>query len=229
MSNHNNIVIIISTINTTYGKFTVPERFHQTLKTIMSVRNNIPDAYIIFIDNSSRPIHNDHKSIINQYVDIMELMEPNLFTIYSNGINSKGLGEAFTMYRALQIIKDNNISSNRIFKISARYNLTDTFNLKEYDDYKHKYTFKINPWDVSDDNWITRKTVIYFETRLWSFCSSLLLEIMGLLPHILHNMLTQTGNYEQSLHRLIPHNKVIELNEAHIEGITADTGVYKYE
>jgi hypothetical protein len=231
--------IVTSTIDTPHGVFSVEERYNQTLDTFKSIRKHVPNAKIVFIDNSSTPLFSrisnpecyseKFRIEMEELVDLWCPVLPNLFTIYSNGINSKGLGELYMMYEAVKLIEENKLIGKRIFKLSGRYKLTDTFDLTEYDNYVGKYTFKINPWDMSNDNWVTKETVIYFETRLWSFCRSQFNDVKYLLPHILHYMLTVDHNYEKTLHAILPHENVIELTEAHVEGHTADTGVYKYE
>ena len=77
----------------------------------------------------------------------------------------------------------------RVFKLSGRYRLAESFDISFYDnpDLAGKYAFKINEWDVSTDNFRTdRRRVVYFETRLYSFCGSLFYEYAEIVKANFH-------------------------------------------
>ena len=211
-------------------------RFNETLKTIESIKTKITNVKIVLVDNSSQQLDNKLVEILSNKVNIFHQVEHNIFTLFSNNIGSKGIGEAYIMSVALSLIKQNNLIGKRIFKITGRYLLADSFDIKIYDDFSFigSYAFKINQWDVSSDNFINhRETVTYFETRLWSFCYQLFDEYIKLLDKIFAMMVSNIGrplcNYERSHYYTIPHDKVVEIKTMHVEGITANTGVYKFE
>lgn len=211
-------------------------RFEQTLETLKSIREKVSLVKIIFIDNSLIPLTQEQKDQILPFVDYFEQMEHNLFTIFCNEIGSKGLGEIYMMERALKIIEDNNLIGKRIFKITARYKLADSFDISFYEspELYFKYAHKVNQWDVSLDNFTNhRERVVYFETRLWSFCYTLLQEYKQILKIIFKIMIENYGkpmcNLEMCHWKIIPHKKLYELEHAHVEGYTADNGIYKFE
>jgi len=223
--------IVLSTINTTLGKIDTSTRFAQTLDTLNSIRDKVPNSKIVFIDNSIDSLTSEQTAILKSQVDVFKAIDHNLFTLAANYNGLKGEGELYLMYEAIKLIKQHNLISNRIFKISGRYFLNKYFNIEYYlnPDYYNKYIFKINVWDVSWDNFITKKTVIYFETRLWSFCSSLLNEYERLMPIIFNYMIKIEDNLEMSLYSLLDHNKIVEFDVIGVTGISADTGIIKIE
>lgn len=221
--------IVLSTINTTFGAFTPEERFNQTLRTLESIKEKIPNVKIVFIDNSTEPLKPEWKWAIAKEVNVFHQFKHNICTRYFNNIGAKGTGEICLMEKAMELIREHKLIGKRIFKISGRYFLRDSFDINEYDKAEGKYVFRVNMWDVSKDNWITKERVIYFETRLWSLCHTLFDEYESMIQTIFTYMVDVEHNLEKSLFRLIPHEKLYELNEMHLEGWTADTGIIKIE
>lgn len=225
----NNTFIVLSTINASSGVFTPENRFKQTLTTLDSIHNKVPGAKIYFLDNSINPLEYNKEKEIRNRVDIFDTIEHNIFTRMIDG--SCGFGEAYMMPIALEKLKYHGILGDRVFKLSGRYFLQPSFDISKYDipELFGKYTFKINQWDVSKDNFrVHREIVTYFETRLWSFCSSLFNEYKMLLPKIFISMFS-IQNWEKVHYMLIPHDKVVEIPIAHVEGLTAATGIIKIE
>lgn len=211
-------------------------RFDQTIETLKSIRKKVDNAKIVFIDNSLIPLTQQQKDQIISFVDFFEQIEHNLFTTFCNEVGSKGLGEVYMMERALKIIEENNIIGKRIFKFSGRYKFADSFDISFYDspDLYFKYTHKVNLWAYSTDNFVSHTDhAIYFETRLWSFCYTLLSEYKQILKNMFRTMIENYGNPQCNLEMchwsFIPHKKLYEIKTAHIEGYTADNGIYKFE
>lgn len=232
--------IITSCINTKklvgVNVFDNSNRFEETLKTITSIRNKVPSAKIIFVDISTVPLLENQKDIIESKVDLFHQIEHNIFTLFANDIGSKGMGEAYIMYKSLELIKEHNLLGKRVFKITGRYNLADSFDISYYDNPEliGKYAHKINQWDVSTDNFVNdRRRVVYFETRMWSFCYTLFDDYKSLLQNIFKLMVSSIGepmcNLEMCHWQLTPKHKVFEVETMHIEGYTADNGLYKFE
>src|ERR1035437_9375897 len=222
----NNTFIVLSTINTDFGVFSPEERFWQTVHTLYSIHNQAPKAKIYFLDNSIEPLNYVWKESISSRVDVFEQMEHNVFTQMING--NRGWGEAYMMPLALERIKQHGMVEDRIFKLSGRYFLQKSFDISAYTPEVYgKYVFKVNQWDVSKDDFKThRERVVYFETRLWSFCGSLFDEYQALMPKLFQSMFT-IQNWEKAHHALIPHDKVIDFPKVHVEGLPAETGIIK--
>lgn len=235
-----NTFIVTSTINAIMQErinvYDSKIRFEQTLETFKSIRQKVKNSKIIFIDNSLIPLTKEQKDQILPFVDYFEQIEHNLFTSFCNNIGSKGLGEIYMMERALNIIETHNLIGKRIFKITGRYRLADSFDINFYDspDLYFKYAHKVNQWDVSLDHFTNHiERVVYFETRFWSFCYTLLEEYKKILKIIFRIMIENYGkpmcNLEMCHWKIIPHGKLYELEQAHVEGYTADNGLYKFE
>lgn len=226
--------IVGSTINATEGIIDNDKRFRETLETLDSIRNKV-DAKILFVDNSIQPLSSDQKEIIKSKTNMCEFIDPNLFTIFSNGVGSKGLGEAYMLFHALSIL-ENQPKSKRIFKLSARYKLADSFDISIYDnpELNSKYCFRVNDWDVSLDGFnMHRETVTYYETRLFSFCSTLFYEYADVVKSCFDTMIREFGrpmcNWEKCHNLYIPKEKVIKMNPIHVEGINAENAIYRFE
>lgn len=229
--------IVTSTIYCTFGAFSPEQRYEQTLETIQSIRDKVPNAKIIFTDNSSLPLPDDVVENLKSKVDLYLNIDHNIFTRFANNIKSKGIGEAFQWYELIKAIKNNNMVGKRIFKLTGRYKLAEGFNIEEYENpkYEGKYTFRINPWEVSSPTgqWEGNRLVWYFETRLYSFCHTLLDNYTEVLEKVFHTMLTNYGqpmcNFEMCHWHFIPHDKVIEMKPNYVEGLNAENGVYRFE
>jgi len=232
--------IVTSTINATIqggvNVYGAANRFEETLKTFDSIRKKIPNVRIISIDNSTIPLTEEQKEIIKSKVDIFHIIDHNVFTLFVNQIGSKGMGETYIMYEALRIIQENNLLGKRVFKITGRYLLADSFDISFYEKSEliGKYAHKINQWDVSTDNFVNhRERVVYFETRLWSFCWTLFDNYKELVQTLFYTQVTNIGqpmcNLEMCHWQHTPRDKLYEIETMHVEGYTADNGLYKFE
>ena len=222
--------ILTSTINSVAGAIDAPTRFNQTLETIDSIYQKVPNSKILFIDNSIISLSSKQQILIKSKVDQFEQLEHNLFSYFFNERGLKSPSEAYLMECAIKLLKKYELIGKRIFKMTGRYKLTDSFNIEEYNDpkYQGKYAFRITQWDFTTDNWNTSRREYFFETRVWSLCPTLLDEYTALLQPMLNFMLEKNENTEIAHYRFIPHDKVIELKTAHLEGIMAG-GDYRSE
>ena len=144
----NDLVLVISVINTgkvewsytkTRSTYSAEERYNQSLQTIDSIRKYLPGAKILFVECSDIPSEyiDTLRSKVEYFVYQYDISEAREVCIKSN---NKGLGEATQTKLAIEYIIQNNLTFNRLFKISGRYFLTDKF---ISDNYKmDAYTFK---------------------------------------------------------------------------------------
>ena len=111
--------------------YTHQERFDQTLKTIQSIRNNIPNCFICLIDCSFFTQEEDE--ILNKACDFVINLYDDLdmrkILRYSK---SKSLCEALQTLHIIQFIRDNDISFKNFFKITGRYELNEEFDYDLY-------------------------------------------------------------------------------------------------
>jgi len=145
-----NIVIITSKIYTSNSEFSYTknrsiyskdERFNQTIYTINSIKNRIPNPYIILFDNSlfTNNEYNTLNNMVESFINLTNYYndENDDLDFYTNKFPFKAFAE---MYQMIQIYKyffegrDMKRSGvKNIFKISGRYLVNDTFNYNDYD------------------------------------------------------------------------------------------------
>jgi hypothetical protein len=138
-----NVVIITSKIYTTQLPFTysstrsiyTPEqRFSQTLDTIASIRNNIPDAVIVLFDNSIFP--KEQYVMLDKSVDyFLNVTDNSVVNEYTNNSKHKIYGEIVQTRELLNYL-DKNLSHRmeiqNVFKISGRYIINNNFCYNKY-------------------------------------------------------------------------------------------------
>lgn len=120
------------TYSTVRSVYSAEERFQQTLKTIASVRQNIPNCVVLIVDCSD--FTKDEEDILKTHCDY-------LLNLYSHEdlrnvlrySNSKSLCESLQTIQAIAFLKINNIRFKNFFKITGRYTLNEEFDFKLYD------------------------------------------------------------------------------------------------
>lgn len=216
---------VISNINTAHTKITPDQRFLQTLETFQSIRKKVPSARILFADNSQEPITENQVNIIGSMVDAYVEYENNLFTkhVNSNGSN-KGLNEMLVYEKLLNVAIEKNMIGKRIFKISGRYKLSDSFDIWEYElpKYLNKYVFTITHWLYNPTRPVGTGegdvTKFFLNTALWSMCSTLVDNYRNLVPTIFNHMINTGENIEISHLSHIPKDKLITVPKIHGHG-----------
>ena len=129
----------------TRSVYTYKERLDQTINTIEGVRKNIPNCFIVLIDNSNF-INLEDKQNLNKIVDyFINPPENNEFlNYYTNYCKYKCLGELsqiiYSYYYFFKHIDFTKI--NYFFKISGRYFINEKFNFNIFNN--DKIIFKHN-------------------------------------------------------------------------------------
>ncbi len=137
-----NLVIITSVINIsktplsyseTRSIYSVEERFLQTIKTIDSVRQRIPNCKIMLVESTD--ITDEYKKIIQEKVDYFEI----LLGEVREAVNSpyKCIGESTQILESLKRIDLQEFTN--IFKISGRYFLNDNFIYDKFNNDKNMF------------------------------------------------------------------------------------------
>jgi len=161
-----NLVIITSALAPIVGVIPINDRLQQTITSIETVRDLVPNSFIILSDTSVENI-DEQRRVLNPLVDLF--IENNDLVLLMSKHGLKSHGELLIMHDTLRYIKTNFDLTNikRIFKLSGRHNLTSKFN---FDDHcGTTYTFK-----NSVDSWIQPGVLRLFETRLWSMSPTLI-------------------------------------------------------
>jgi hypothetical protein len=142
-ANSYNLIFISSKIYTSSVPFsyadkrsiyTSEERFNQTLATIDSVRQYIPNSFIILFDNSSFP--DVECNILNSKVDVfINNQSDRTIYNYTNVKMVKLYGELAQTAYVVRYIRENlrYMNIQNFFKISGRYLINSTFNYSQYE------------------------------------------------------------------------------------------------
>jgi hypothetical protein len=214
-----NLFIVTSSLKPNSGAFSDEQRFSQTIATLSSVRKIVPEAIVIFVDVSIRPVSDDEKAIIQQltngYIDFSH--QPEIRHFSETG--QKSAAENALLFFTLHTLKQNNLLKDvkRIFKFSARSELEDGFDIKEYDNLFGKYVFK-----KAIPTWMSNGPEKLFITRLFSFCSSLVNNYLSVINKnipMINQMDTEHAHWVN-----IPKEYLVEFDKVHCWGWLAGNG-----
>jgi|GEM_PF-2750441 len=225
------IFIVTSALAPNQGVLGPEVRYSQTLRTIQSIKDSTHDAFIILIDSSPVPLSYIIEDKIRSNVDIAIFLNNfnpglhlsrNIGGFWKTSDYSKTLSETYSLIYAISLIKVimSTKSIKRIFKISGRYFLTENFDINEYSsvDLIGKYVFKKREkvWLFGTDG--------YFNTRLWSFCSTIIDKTLETLISIFTCSIDNSLDAEHSYFRMLGDSSVHEVTTIHVAGQIASTG-----
>lgn len=222
-----NLFMISSAIESTHGIFHKNERLLQTIETIKSIRKKDNDACIIVFD-SSPVISKEVAEFISSHINVLFLLQNSKEVMHFSSTGLKSAAECSATLLTLIFLKENykNILSDtkRIFKISGRYRLQDTFNINEYDNLHERYVFRkrIPSW-MSEEQQRDKNVDHLLITRLYSLCPSLIDNYIQTLSNVLSDTLNGL-DLEHSVYKNIDKNLLIEFDKIHCEGNIALNG-----
>jgi hypothetical protein len=167
------------------------ERFEQTIETLESIDKYCPNSLKLIIDVSYSP---------PEQFKIDELVK--LGAVYINGSENetvrqyseyghKSLGETCAILIALNYIQQNSITAKRIYKMCARYCLTEDFKY-DVEDQKNSYVFLPSRFEPGLGN--------ILETRLWHLDFSLFENFSIKIGKILNDLLNGCNCIELSFY-----------------------------
>lgn len=223
--------MIIGTINCTYGVFSPNQRFNHTMEAIESVKRKVPDAKILLIDNSIEPLPQYWVDHIEQNVTVFHQMKHNLFSIIANLDRKKSPAETNMMWEGFNLLKQHNLIGKRIFKLSGRYKVSDSFDIREFENpaMRGKYTFAPLEVETTHDGWKNRRRMMWLQTGLISFDPILIDEFQEMMSSIMrHYEIDREMIIEASLFQHVPHSKIFPVEREHAEGFKADGDGYIY-
>jgi hypothetical protein len=185
-ASNKNIILITSKIHVSSTKFsysntrsiyTSAERFAQTLKTISTIKQNIPDYFIILFDNSN--FTEEEILLLNENVDcFINITNNDTLNYYTNNCEYKYLADLYqqinSFYYFLKFIDHTKIMN--FFKISGRYLLNNDFNYKIYDNSFNIFKKSVN---VTDRD--------YFFTSFFKISNTFFLDYFKKLIDIFEN------------------------------------------
>lgn len=151
---YKNIVLITSKIYVKNSRFSYSEtrsiyssseRFKQTLETIQSIRNKIPNSYIVLFDNSE--FTEKEYSLLKKKVDyFINILDNNILNYYTNYCEYKYLSDLTQqIYSYLYFFKYINFNKiTNFFKISGRYFINNKFNYNSFNNDKNIFALNNN-------------------------------------------------------------------------------------
>lgn len=238
-----NTVLVTSAIHTNYGVYDTAQRIQQTLDTVRSARKHIPDAVIYLIDNSKIDVQQDNSAEFNELIDAVDYYIDNSgdadIQYFHNNVENYDVGknsmECLGMLKALghiasepELLNDLR-ASDRVYKLSGRYILTEEFDIKKFDNKKTKGKFVFKKRQAA---WIPQEQTgvdFLLQTRLWSFPSQKLDYVIDMFKHIIDNMFASLNkqqyiDIEHSMAKFIPSEDLVELDTVGLTGNIAPNG-----
>jgi hypothetical protein len=239
-----NIVLMVSALYTNYGIYDAEQRKKQTLETIKSIKQYIPNPIILMMENSTVAIQADESPELTEIIDQVDYFFDNSddadIQYFHNNIANYDIGknsmETIGTTKVLKhIANDPELrtlinDSNRFFKISGRYLITEDFDFNKFANAQTdgKYVFKqaAKAWIPEADTGVTT----LLQTRFFSFSPDLYAATIELYQTILSNMLGTFNrqkyiDLEHSMSKFIPKDKLVEVDLLGITGNIAPNGV----
>ena len=223
-----NVVLLGSALEAARGVISKEDRLQQTINTIKNLREKIPGCYILFADGSPGIPAESSRQIIQSLVDFSVWMGNNEQIKHFASTHKNSEAESCLLAMTLILFRQNVHlmkilhSTKRIFKISARSELTDEFKISIYDNPKlfGKYIFKERVPTWIEDKSITSHLL---QTRFYSFCPSLIDDYIGTLQRVLNSCVHYGIDFENAHFREIRKDRLVELRKVYCKGILATT------
>jgi hypothetical protein len=229
-------VFITSAINAKFSIYNPEERLAQTLETIASVRERIPNAVICLTDCSQPGISNEVIEKLTEHVDhyIDFSADENVIWIHDNiQVQDvvKNLTELSVVHSFFKLAQEEGYfdGCDRIFKISGRYTLTEKFDTADYEN------------DIVGDKYVVSKRMLsqfvpgitgvdqQHMLRVYSFGSNRIAEFILLLEDMVECMQDRVNNggyidIEHLWYKFLPKSDVVEFDRTGVKGLVAPNG-----
>jgi hypothetical protein len=224
----NQLFIVTSALNSNIGVISREDRLKQTIEGLQSLREKCPEAIILLTEGSPEKVEDEKIKALERYVDFVADFSADSDISQFASIGKKSEAENVLMLKTILLLKQEPMlqrlmhSVNRIFKISARTDLDEGFDVRDHDHWG-KYIFKnrMPTWMQGERQEIFTHLLI---TRLFSFCPSLLDDYFITCKRNI-NVIMETGVDTEHAHFFnIDQEKLIELDIIHCRGIMASTG-----
>jgi len=231
-------VFITSAINAKFSLYSPEERLEQTLETIASVRERIPNAVICLTDCGIPGLTDEQIAILTADVDhfIDFSLDDNVVAIHKNiqvqdivkNLTEMCVVRSFFTYALEEGWFD---GCDRIFKVSGRYTLTEKFNTADYEN------------DIIGDKYVVSKRMLsqfahgitgidqQYMLRVYSFGANRQREFLMLLEDMINHMQERTnvGGYidiEHLWNKFLPRDAIIEFDRTGVKGLVAPNGTF---
>lgn len=221
------LFIVTSALNTDMGEIKREERLEQTIDGLQLLREKVPDAIVLFVDGSPHKVEEEKIKIISDYVDfVADFSSDEMISTFAVN-HRKSEAESTLLMKTLLLLKQEPhlakimLSVNRVFKLSGRTDLLNSFDIHEHDHFG-KYVFKkrIPTWLTDSRKEFATNLLI---TRMYSFCPSLIDNYLESLRQII-TVTNQTRIDTEHAHFLVLNKEIlVELDQIHCQGTVATT------
>jgi hypothetical protein len=225
--------MVTSAINTKFGVYTSSQRLYQTIATVDSIKERVPDAKIVVVEMAAIPLRDDQIEALEAKSDLLINFnndeDVQAIFVSDNWDVVKNTTEVMCFSRALQQCLDNGEFDDvdRVHKISGRYRLNDNFTLQRYEDnptrlivtHKHQSQFPIALTGVE----------YQYMSRLWSWPASATASVIDAYDEGLDYMAERlaAGGYcdiEHMLYKFLPADLILEASPVGLEGNIGPNG-----
>jgi hypothetical protein len=228
--------IVTSAINSKFGVFDPVKRLTQTVDTITSIRNKIPNATIFVMECCGTPITNEQANVLigssdgfidySQDADVQALYQSDNWDVVKNGTEIMCFG------RVLNTLKEQGrfAGIDRIHKMSGRYVLNDLFDPETYEQSAVLDKIVIGPKNQSQFPVEVTQQPWQYMARLWSWPTTRLDEVIRVYEDSLVFFAERlaAGGYvdiEHVLARFLNPANVHEIQNIGVEGQIAPNGL----
>jgi len=232
-------VLVTSAANAKFSVYKPEERVEQTLKTIESVRQHIPNSYICLTDCGIPALEGELKEkLVNAVDKFIDFSKDTTVNWISQNIQHqdtvKNLTELMVVGKFFKLAKDNNWFQDcqRIFKVSGRYWLTDNFNITRYEkeDAQGKYVVSKKMLSQFPAH-VTGNQSLQYMLRVYSFDSKLLEDFISRI-NIMSSYMQErvnAGGYIDIEHlfcKFLPKDLTLEIARTGVAGNVAPNGFF---
>ena len=216
------------------SEFNSQQRFEQTLETIQSIKDKVPDAYILVYEASETDIKEEYRDFLIKNSDLyLEFgNDPYIYNLYQNAHADpnkftyiKSMLECRCLELTLNYMATHNVfnDATRVFKISGRYKLNDYFDINDYKSkfLMNKYVMKYYDYEERFENIDNLYSTLYgckgsIVTGLWSFDRFLFNDIFLVLQRSFEYMeraiqLTAGIDIEHSFYHFIKRDDILNV------------------
>lgn len=211
--------IIVSDNSFSYVKkrscYSKQERILQTINTINSIRNYIPDPHIILIDNSIFNYfdYNILDNLVDTFINITTDANLNYFT---DIFQYKAFGEISQQLAFFNLfLKQNYSGIKNFFKITGRYSLNDNFCYEKYN----------NDLNIFKKH-LTIKEKEYYYTCFYKLDKNILEEVHNVLKLLVENKEKYMNNYSD-FEVIFPNAIIDKITLTDVLGVVENIGVWK--
>ncbi|VVC05042.1 Uncharacterised protein [uncultured archaeon] len=231
-----NLFLISSAIHTRHGCFSAEQRLEQTIQTLESIKKYAPDSRILLIESSAE------QSITKEEAEKLHPLANSLLNLHDNEQIqaaykiadqnwdvAKNYSEMLAISHAIEFatrqqpqhLKD----VERVFKLSGRYYLNETFDLSQHISEKECYVFAKRKQSQFPKN-VTGGLSEQLMSRLWSFPASKIALVFFRYNLMLEDFLGSLNQhqYRDSEHLLLKYFSGPYLKEIDTIGVEGKLG-----